>query len=99
MGDRYELIKACAYCGEVNEDIWYAPTCGSFTFDCEKCSKENFINTDFEVKKMSDVTYDDVYWAVNNASNMMDEKQIEECAKDYWKAIQKQVKKKKEKIK
>jgi len=84
VGDRYELIKDCVYCGETEEDVWYAPTCNSFGFTCKKCEKYNFITTEFIVKKEEDVIFDDVYWAVNNASTMMDEKMIGSVAKEFY---------------
>lgn len=84
MGDRYELNKKCVYCNTLNEDIWYAPTCNSMTFKCSKCNKINFITTEFIVKRVEEVTYEDVYSAINNASNIMDDKMIKECAKDFF---------------
>ena len=87
MGDRYELIRNCVYCGETEEEVWYAPTCNSFGFICKKCKKYNFITTDLKVKKIEDVTYDDVYWTVSNASNMMDEEMIKSCADDFYKTL------------
>ena len=88
MGDRYELTKNCVYCNHINS-CWYAPTCNSVTFTCEKCGKENFIvsDEDFTVKKIEDVTYDDVYNAISSASNMMDEKQIRNCADEMWNCL------------
>ena len=99
MGDRFELIKNCVYCDAINKEVWYAPTCNSLTFTCEKCGKENFIVFDegFTVKKLGDVTYDDVYWAINNASSMMDEKQIESCANDKWNNLLMSLREEKEK--
>lgn len=89
MGDRYELVRNCIYCGEVEEEVYYAPTCGFLTFKCQKCGKENFITEDLKVKKMEDVTYDDVYWAVCNASNMMDEKMIKRYARETFEKMNK----------
>lgn len=55
MGDRWYLSLKCAYCGEINpkpnketefweEDfIYYAPTCGVTTFQCDFCGKKNRI--------------------------------------------------------
>lgn len=93
MGDRYELSNLkCSYCKfHQEESQYYAPTCGFLTFKCEKCKRYNFITTDLEVKKIGDVTYDDVYLAINNASNMMDEKMIESMAKDVFENLNKPI--------
>jgi len=37
MGDRYTLIVICPKCGLVDDDVYYAPTCGFITWECEKC--------------------------------------------------------------
>jgi len=73
------------YCNHINS-CWYAPTCNSVTFICEKCGKENFIVFDegFTVKKIGEVTYDDVHNAISQTSNMMNEEQIESCANEMW---------------
>jgi len=86
MGDRYELIKNCVYCGTLHEDVYYAPTCGFLTFTCDKCGKQNFIvhDSNFTVKKMEDITYDDIHNAISQASNMMNEEQIKSCADETW---------------
>ncbi len=89
MGDRYELIKDCVYCGETEEDCWYAPTCNSFGFTCKKCKRYNFIATDFEVKKIEDVTYEEIYDTLAFTSNMMDEKMIKSCAKEFYDNLKK----------
>ena len=35
--------------------MWYAPTCGSDSFICGKCSKRNFVTSEFGAKKIEDV--------------------------------------------
>ena len=40
MGDRYILTVYCPDCGAVNDDVYYAPTCGFLTHTCEHCDKE-----------------------------------------------------------
>ena len=89
MGERIILIRDCIYCGKTNDEIYFAPTCGFFTFKCEKCKKFNFITIDLKVKKVEDVTKDDVHQAISNASSMMDEKMIKESADDYYKSLKK----------
>lgn len=84
MGDRYTLNKDCIYCKHTNNEIWYAPTCNSMTFDCEKCGAKNFLTIDFQVKKLEDVAYEDVYNAINDASTRMDDKMIKSEAKYFY---------------
>jgi len=84
MGNRYELIRDCVYCGKTDDGVYYAPTCNFFTFTCEKCGRKNFITSDLKVKKMEEVTYEDIYEAVSMASNMMSDKQIEDYAKGIY---------------
>jgi len=38
MGDRYYLTVKCK-CGEIDDDCYYAPTCGFITWKCPKCGK------------------------------------------------------------
>lgn len=87
MGDRYEIDAKCAYCNHLNEGVWFAPTCSAMTFKCEECDKENFITMDFKIKKIEDVTYDEVEEAISGVSNFLDEGQIKKCAKDYFKRL------------
>jgi len=37
MGDRYFLTVVCPDCGEVEEEVYYAPTCGFKTHKCHVC--------------------------------------------------------------
>ncbi len=37
MGDRYYLTEKCPKCGTVEEDVYFAPTCGFTEWECPKC--------------------------------------------------------------
>ena len=47
MGDRYFLDVTCPFCGHIQDGdgdemfmgVYYAPTSGFMTYDCEKCGK------------------------------------------------------------
>ena len=69
MGDRYELKLHCAYCNKLNKEIWYAPTCGSYTFGCGKCGKTNFIKN-FQAVKTNGITGNDLFDAFIDATNV-----------------------------
>jgi hypothetical protein len=51
MGDRYTLTIDCAYCLDMNEDVYYAPSSGIETFKCESCGKMNKIVESFKAEK------------------------------------------------
>ena len=88
MGDRYEGNFNCAYCGELNEDVYYAPTCSFYTFKCVKCNNTNFITEMGDVKKIENTTLDDVSDAFMSASNMMwDETQLKRIIKNDFEAL------------
>ena len=53
MGARYELNLSCAYCGEYNPEVYYAPTCGFLSFHCCVCKKENWIEEGFYAEKIT----------------------------------------------
>ena len=89
MGDRYELDLKCAYCKKMNFDIWYAPTCNSLTFECDKCKKTNFITINFTAKKIEEVNYNDVYDALFSTSNMLSDEQIKKIAKETYEDLRK----------
>ena len=42
MGDRYFIQVRCE-CGYIEDDVYYAPTCGFNTFKCNYCGKTNLI--------------------------------------------------------
>jgi len=70
MGDRYYLELKCAYCGKKqNEDVYYAPTCALETFKCDKCMSTNFITSNFQAKKIEDVTLEDVEIGFESTTN------------------------------
>lgn len=53
MGDRWTLELRCDWCGEMNDDVWYAPDSGSHSFGCKSCHKLNQIVLDFKAVKPS----------------------------------------------
>jgi hypothetical protein len=69
MGDRYDLTLKCKYCGRLN-DVWYAPTCNSDTFECKDCGSINFINSDLKSQKMEEVTYESIEDGFLNATSV-----------------------------
>lgn len=71
MGDRFYLSLDCAYCGAVNSDVYYAPTCEVFDFTCSKCNKVNFITAGLSSKKVEDTTEDDVAQAIEMATSVV----------------------------
>ncbi len=87
MGDRYELDCKCAYCGKMNFDIWYAPTCNSLTFECIECKKTNFITSNLTTKKLEEVSYDDVFDAVTFTSTMLSDEEIKKIAKETYEKL------------
>ena len=40
MGIRYWLTLQCPLCGDINNDIYYAPTCDFLTHKCDHCCEE-----------------------------------------------------------
>lgn len=88
MGDRYELNLKCAYCNSLQKEfVYYAPTCGFITFECDKCKKKNFINSNLKAIKIEEITYEEVYNCVSDTTNFMDEKQIENYSKQLFKEL------------
>ena len=74
MGDRIEMDMMCVYCKTKNMGIFFAPTCGFYTFECERCHKHNFIaDTEcigFIAKKCEQATYQEVEDEFLNATNV-----------------------------
>jgi len=52
MGDRFIVTLNCAYCGRLNEDAWYASSCGVEYFVCSFCLKYNRMDMNFRSRKM-----------------------------------------------
>ena len=67
MGDRYTLTMKCPRCGHEDDDVWYAPTSGFMTWECQKCNKvvdleeysgidaEGTANTEYGVKTVREL--------------------------------------------
>ena len=93
MGDRYEGLMDCVYCGESNE-FWYAPTCSSYCFICFKCRKNNFIDMpNNKAKKIEDVTRADVEHAFVMTTNVSwTDEQLKEMIGHDYKMIKGEVK-------
>jgi len=49
MGDRYLIYIKCAKCKKLNQ-AYYAESCGSTDFECEKCKTINKIVMTFKAK-------------------------------------------------
>ena len=55
LGDRYQLILKCAWCGKDN-DVYYAESCEQTDFICDYCKKKNKISLIFETIKYDQET-------------------------------------------
>jgi hypothetical protein len=54
MGDRYFLHLHCASCGEGDDDVYYAPSCGFLSFQCKKCGQLNWIRLGFHAEPVTE---------------------------------------------
>jgi phage FluMu protein Com len=91
MGDRYTFDAKCAYCGKVEKEVWYAPTCNRDCFSCSKCKKLNFITANFGTRKIKDVKSEDIAEGFGMASNVAwPDGKIEEMAKERLKELKKE---------
>ena len=52
MGDRYFLTIKCSKCGVVDNDVYYAPTCGFTEYTC-KCGQI------LDLQKYTGISYED----------------------------------------
>ena len=39
MGNRYIIVVKCPKCGLVDDDVWFAPTCGYDEWICWRCTE------------------------------------------------------------
>lgn len=96
MGSRYDIPNLkCRYCGKVKEDYtWYAPTCGTYTYECPYCGKENFITGGMHnTKKLEDVKLEDIEFAFSNASNLYhDEKELKQISNNFYEKVKNRIK-------
>ena len=90
MGDRYDLDLKCAYCNELNGDIYYAPTSNFDNFKCKVCNKTNFITYNRKSKKLEEVTHYDIKKGfVEHSFNVWEEEKILEICLERLKEIKK----------
>lgn len=40
MGTRYVISVICPHCGDISDDVYYAPTCGFASHVCPECDAE-----------------------------------------------------------
>ena len=53
MGDRYILTVKCKKCGKVDDDVYYAPTCGFVTHKCDNCGEV------IDLEEYTGISYED----------------------------------------
>ena len=82
MGDRYYLSVICPYCGQMNNDVFYAPTSMMLDAKCAACKKRFFIAADFSAVKAEDWTIAKEKEAFKMASNFYTDEEIDEMYKD-----------------
>lgn len=39
MGNRYIIVVTCPKCGFIDNDVWFAPTCGCDDWECPYCKE------------------------------------------------------------
>jgi hypothetical protein len=88
MGDRHILKLKCTYCNKQNEDVWYAPTCNDYTFNCCKCNKKNFITSNLKAVPIEQVTINHVKEGFLKATNISwDHSEVNSMCEDIFKEI------------
>ena len=68
MGSSYLLELHCVHCVKLNTDIYYAPTCGTYTFKCSHCGKMNYITKDKESAMPDEASGEDLFEAFLNTT-------------------------------
>ena len=68
MSDRYIISTECPYCGKLEDDVWYAPGCGSYSQNCS-CGKKFFI-VDCQPIKAEDVSAETLLGAFVGSLNL-----------------------------
>ncbi len=53
MGDRYYIQVKCPKCSFLDNDVYYAPTCGFLDWICPKC------NLKVDLEKYTGITYEE----------------------------------------
>lgn len=53
MGDRYILTMICEKCGYIDNDVYFAPTCGFDRWTCRCGNKVNLVKYTGITKKMA----------------------------------------------
>lgn len=53
MGDRYYLDMVCPTCGEKEDDVYFAPTCGFVEWVCQGCGHV------VDLHKYTGISYED----------------------------------------
>ena len=53
MGTRYILTVTCPECGFVDNDVYFAPTCGMTDWKCPECSRV------VDLYALTGITYED----------------------------------------
>ena len=88
MGDRCEMVLGCVYCGKKNEEVYFAPTCGFLTFECDKCGKHNYINSSLKAIEIEKATFEDVVKSFENTTNASwSKKDIHRICRDLYKVV------------
>ena len=53
MGNRYFITVQCPHCPTIENDVYYAPTCGFVDWNCPDC------NTRVNLEKYTGISYKD----------------------------------------